>query len=175
MTRENERTGLHRIHQEIRDMVESSGYEYVWSEVVFEDGRHILRVFIDSLGGINVRDCETVSRKLSHRLDEYDPGLPERYLLQVSSPGVERPLINLSDYVRFSGKRAKIRLRNELKGRKSLTGAIIAAEGDQILFNSDEDGIVNIAFDDILKGNLLFDLPVRQKPVNKGKKKRRQQ
>jgi len=175
MTMENERAGLYGVHKEIKDLVERSGYEYVWSELVQEEGRHVLRVYIDSLGGINVRDCETVSRRLSRMLDESDPGLPEKYFLQVSSPGVERPLIRISDYERFSGKRAKIRLKNEVSGKKSLTGSILAVKGDSIDFDDDDDGLFNIEFVEILKGNLLFDLPVPQKHVNKGKKKRRQQ
>ncbi|MBP7078837.1 MAG: ribosome maturation factor RimP, partial [Synergistales bacterium] len=70
MSKPAERDALRRMHGSIRELVEASGYEYVWSELVMEEGRSVLRVLMDSLGGVNVKDCETVSRKLGRMLDD---------------------------------------------------------------------------------------------------------
>lgn len=175
MTRPVERDALRRMHGSIRELVEASGYEYVWSELIMEEGRPVLRVLLDSLGGINVKDCEVVSRKLGRMLDDLYPGLPDRYFLQVSSPGVERPLMTLSDYGRFAGKRAKVRLKEGVDGRKNLTGTILSASGDVVRFDEDELGEVALPFADISRANLLFEMPGPSGPEVKGKKKRGQQ
>lgn len=175
MTRQVEREAVHRMHGSIRELVEESGYEYVWSGLALEEGRTVLRVLIDSLGGINVKDCEIVSRKLGRMLDDSDPGLPDRYFLQVSSPGIERPLFKISDYERFSGKRAKIRLKSGLDGRKNLTGTVISISGETVLFREDGSGEISVPFNDISRANLVFEMPGPEKPVAKGKKKRGQQ
>ena len=175
MTRPVERDALRRMHGSIRELVEVSGYEYVWSGLIMEEGRPVLRVLIDSLGGVNVKDCEIVSRKLGRMLDDLDPGLPERYYLQVSSPGVERPLVSMSDFERFTRKRVKVRLKEGVNGRKNLTGTILSASGDVVRFDEDELGEVALPFADISRANLLFEMPGPSGPEVKGKKKRGQQ
>jgi len=175
MARQIEKETMRRMHGSIRELVEATGYEYVLSELALEDGRPVLRVLIDSLGGINVKDCEIVSRKLGRILDDFDPGLPERYFLQVSSPGVERPLITMSDFERFAGKRARIRLKESVNDCKNLTGTIVATSGEVVLFDDDELGQVNIPFVDISRSNLVFEMPGQARTDVKGKKKRGQQ
>ncbi|MDO9509051.1 MAG: ribosome maturation factor RimP [Thermovirgaceae bacterium] len=172
---ERETSGISRIHDNIRELVENCGYEYVGSELLVEDRRSVLEVFIDSLGGINVKDCETVSRRLGKMLDEGNPGLPERYFLQVSSPGVERPLLRFGDYERFVGKMVRIKLREAVIERKTLTGVIESSIDGKIVLLECEAGSLNILFENILKANLVFELPKSNKPGTKEKNRRRQQ
>ena len=170
-------TGFRGVHESIREMVENSGYEYVGSELATEEGHSVLCVYIDTLGGINVKDCEIVSRRLGKMLDEIDPGLPEKYFLQVSSPGVERPLLLFSDYSRFAGKKVRLKLKEPINERKTLLGIIENAVDGIIVLLEEETGRIDISFDSILKANLVFELTIPTKP-GKGKKdknKRRQQ
>lgn len=171
----NRPAGSDNIHGSIRETVELSGYEYVSSELTREDGRPVLQVFIDTLGGLNISDCENVSRRIGKMLDEGSFRLPEKYFLQVSSPGVERPLFSLSDFQRFSGSKARIRLKDPVDEKKTMTGIIVSAENDLILLKEEESGMLEISYGNVLKANLVFSMPGSGKPGKKEKNKRRQQ
>ena len=85
-----------RLTQDIETIVADLGYECVHAGLAAEEGRPVLRVMIDSIGGIDLGDCERVSKAVNRRLDSQEPGelneISERYYLEVSSPGLERPL-----------------------------------------------------------------------------------
>src|SRR5690554_3425170 len=91
----------------VEEIVESSEIELVDVEYVKEQSGWILRVFLDKPGGIDLDDCSRVSEELDEKLDQEDP-IPGAYSLEVSSPGLERPLKKASDYQRFAGKLANI-------------------------------------------------------------------
>ena len=148
--------------QHIEEIVTSMGYECVQVSLKSDFGKLRLQVLIDTLGGINVDDCEIVSERLSTELDN-SPGLPEldkgRYYLEVSSPGIERPLCKLEDYVRFTGREARLRLSSPVEGRKTFTGVIAGTEGEIIMLvcNDDTDGEPRaIPFGSIKGANLVY-------------------
>ncbi|MGI6784417.1 MAG: ribosome maturation factor RimP [Aminivibrio sp.] len=149
---------------ELREIVERLGYESVGITLSSEGNRSILRVFIDSLGGILVKDCEIVSREMNRFLDEYPEYIRGQYYLEVSSPGIERPLFTLKDYERFTGKKIKIKTSGEVDGQKRFTGLLKGVEeGGVILLERDtgrgpeEGDDIRIPFNIITKGNLAFD------------------
>ena len=90
-------------------IVEEMNFELVDVEYVKEGGNYFLRAYIDKEGGITINDCETVSRRLSDLLDEAD-FIPDSYILEVSSPGLGRPLKKDKDFARSIGKKVEIRL-----------------------------------------------------------------
>lgn len=146
----------------LRDIVEGLGYECVGITLVTEERVVFLRVFIDSVGGIQVRDCEIVSKAVSAFLDEHEEYIQGKFFLEVSSPGIERPLFSPADYKRFIGKKARIRVRVPVQGRKTLGGLIVSADDDAVDLEFDADvpeerGVVRILFDNITKGNLAFE------------------
>ncbi|HPI98440.1 MAG TPA: ribosome maturation factor RimP, partial [Synergistales bacterium] len=95
----SERKLSHKLEPEIRSITEFLGYEFVGMEFLSESGRKIFRVYIDSIGGITLRDCETVSKKISQFMDEENSLITDqRYFLEVTSPGLERPLFDIGDY-----------------------------------------------------------------------------
>ena len=142
----------------IEEIVTRSGYECVHVEIRTDFGRMKVQILIDSLGGINVDDCETVSRHVNKFLDD-NPELPEldkgRYYLEVSSPGVERPLYSLGDYERFQGREARLRLGKFIGDRKNFTGVINAVRDDNIELETD-GGMITIPFEIIKGGNLVY-------------------
>jgi ribosome maturation factor RimP len=148
---------------------EELGYEFVGMEIVVEQGRPTLRIYIDSLGGINVKDCELVSRRISAILDEEDDGGPfaGRYFLEVSSPGVERPLFSVDDYRRFVNKKVRLKTRRPVEGRRSFVGLLVGVtDCDEILLSADEDDRATvIPFDLIDKAHLVYEegIPKRKK------------
>jgi ribosome maturation factor RimP len=94
--------------------------------------RGLLRVFIDRPQGVTLEDCERVSEQLSAWLDVEDP-LPGSYVLEVSSPGLDRRLRTLAHFERFVGETAKVELRDPRDGRRRLTGRIAGVEQDKVL------------------------------------------
>jgi ribosome maturation factor RimP len=105
-----------------------------------------LRLFIDHPEGVTLALCERVSGQLN----DYR----ERYSLEVSSPGTDRPLTKPQHYSRFLGRRARVRLRDARDGHRSLTGELVGASDQEITIAAD-DGVVTIPYDQIARSNLI--------------------
>ncbi len=131
------------------------GYEFVGLELVQAPGA-TLRVYIDREGGVGLADCETVSRELSALLDVYDP-IKGGYTLEVSSPGLDRPLFTAAQFEQFAGHRAKIALYEPLDGRRKFDGSILGVDRDDIRFEQDGRE-VRLELSNIRKANLVPEL-----------------
>ncbi|HSC48049.1 MAG TPA: ribosome maturation factor RimP [Gammaproteobacteria bacterium] len=116
--------------------VEALGYELVELEFHGQGGGSLLRLYIDKAAGVTVDDCEQVSRQVSAVLDVEDP-LPGAYTLEVSSPGLDRPLRKQADYARFAGRQAKLELALPRAGRRRYTGTLKGLESDAVLIEVD--------------------------------------
>jgi len=138
----------------VRPVVESAGLE-LW-EVTFrkEAGRMMLRVTVDRDGGIDVDTISEMSERLSRRLDLEDFGRG-RYQLEVSSPGIDRPLTRRSDYSDWAGHEARLKLEETLAGAKQLSGTIKGIEGDTVLLATPK-GDREIPFESIASAKLLL-------------------
>jgi len=159
----------------IEKIVVELGYECVNVALVTEDGRPVLRVMIDSIGGIVVRDCETVSKAINRFLDAPDSAeaadFGDRYYLEVSSPGLERPLFTSADYERFRGKEARIKTREVIDGRKTHVGFIAASDDKNVVLDT-EQGARTLRFADITRATLVFrGLEPQAKKPQKAKKR----
>ena len=111
--------------------IERLGYELTDLELKLGGRDGLLRVFIDKADGIDIEDCEAVSRQVSAILDVEDP-LPGNYTLEVSSPGLDRALTKPSHFQRFMGEDVRVKLRFPLDGRRNFRGALKAADDEQI-------------------------------------------
>ena len=120
----------------LEPVVEDLGYELVLIELAGNRTK-VLRLYIDAPGGVLLDDCEQVSRNVSAYLDVEDP-ISGQYTLEVSSPGIDRPLVKPEHFQRFVGERVKVKLMSHHMGRKRFTGQLVAAQ-DQ---DDDEAGIV---------------------------------
>jgi ribosome maturation factor RimP len=134
-------------------VVESMGFELVGVEFHGTEHHGLLRIYIDHENGIVVDDCATVSRQISALLDVEDP-ISQGYDLEVSSPGINRPLFKKDDYQRFSGLQAKIKLGVALDGRKNFSGTLQGIDKDQVLIEVDNETF-ELPFHDIAKANLI--------------------
>ena len=119
--------------------------EVLLAEVV---GSDLLRLFIDHPQGVTLDLCERVTKHL--------PELREKYALEVSSPGTERPLSKPEHFRRYVGKRARVRTRGDHDGRHSFTGELLNATDDVVTVAADS-GVVSIAYADIHRSNLVGD------------------
>ncbi len=132
-------------------------FELVDVAFVKEGPHRYLRVFIDKEGGVTIDDCADVSKVLNEQLDKYDP-VEENYILEVSSPGVERPLKKPEHFIRFKGKLAQVKLYFPIDGTKLIEGNIVDyRDGNVIIESSDTAKTVEIPFDKIAAAKLLFD------------------
>ncbi len=135
--------------------VEAMGYELVALDVR-TGGKGLLRLYIDGPDGVNLEDCERVSHQVSGLLDVEDP-IPGEYTLEVSSPGLDRPLRKAAHFQRFEGQEARVRLKVPRDGRRRFKGTIRDAGQDGFVLESDE-GSVRIALDEIDLARLVPDL-----------------
>lgn len=114
----------------IEPVVESLGYELVWLQLAAGDGDQLMRLYIDRPDGIVVEDCERVSREVSALMDVEDP-ISGHYTLEVSSPGLDRPLVKPEHFDAFTGSEIKLRLVDSIEGRKRFRGVLTArADGE---------------------------------------------
>jgi len=127
----------------LRDMLEPGvralGFELV--EVEYKGaagGQNVLRVYIDSPKGITVDDCARVSRQVSALLDVEDP-IAEAYVLEVSSPGLDRPLTRREDFERYAGETIKVRMNEAVLGRRNFKGTLVGLEGDAVVVVVDNE------------------------------------
>lgn len=136
--------------------ISALGYELVAVELVGSGNDRVLRVYIDHPDGITVDDCADVSRQVSAVLDVEDP-VPGSYVLEVSSPGLDRPLVKAADFERFKGSLVKIRTREAVLGRKNFTGLLSEATGDNVVVEVDGEPY-EIGFANIERARLVPDL-----------------
>ena len=120
-----------QVTQMALPVVEEAGCELWDVEYVREAGTWFLRVYIDKDGGVDILDCENVSRKLSDLLDEADP-IEGSYTLEVSSAGAERPLKRPSDYEKFIGSPVAVKLYKAKNGRKEFAGVLAGYENGDV-------------------------------------------
>jgi ribosome maturation factor RimP len=136
--------------------VRALGFEMVDVELGGARQHQTLRVYIDGPRGVTVEDCADVSRQLSAILDVEDP-IPGSYTLEVSSPGLDRPLVTPADYRRFEGAEVRIRLLRAQAGRRNFRGRIVGTTTDAVLIEVDGEPR-RLAFADIERARLVPQL-----------------
>ncbi|MBD84062.1 MAG: ribosome maturation factor RimP [Acidiferrobacteraceae bacterium] len=125
------------IRQLLEPVVEDMGYELVTVELTGSpSGGQVLRTYIDAPGGILLEDCEQVSRQVSAILDVEDP-IKGEYTLEVSSPGVDRPLVKPEHFQRFQGSHVKVVMREARLGRRRFTGLLVEAAPEFVVVEVD--------------------------------------
>ena len=137
------------------------GLELLGAEYLPAPGGAVLRLYIDvpeaeaGERNVGIEDCERVSREVSAQLDVEDP-ISGHYTLEVSSPGLERPLFGAAQFARFAGETAKVALKLPQDGRRRLQGRILRVDGDDVAFDVDGNELV-VSIDNIDKARLVPD------------------
>jgi ribosome maturation factor RimP len=139
----------------LKPLVEDLGYEFVGLEHQSNPKNAVLVIYIDRPDGIAVEDCEKVSREVAALLDVEDP-IPGQYSLEVSSPGLDRPLFTVEQFASFSGELARVTVFAPVDGRRKFKGEILGAEGDKVLLDQDGNEVV-LEFGNIAKARLVPD------------------
>jgi len=137
----------------VEKVAETMGYELVGVEYLQRDKTSLLRVYIDQPEGINLEDCQAVSHQLSGVLDVEDP-IAGNYNLEISSPGLDRPLFKAEDYQRFTGSQVKIKMSKTESGRKNYKGVIQGLENDEVILDM-QGNEIRLALADIDQSKLV--------------------
>lgn len=137
-------------------LVDAHGFELVDVEYVKEGGSWYLRAYIDKPGGIAVDDCEVISRALSDLLDEHD-FIEDSYILEVSSPGLGRPLKKEKDFVRSQGELVEVRTYRAIQHQKEFTGILNAWDKGTVTLLMEDGTEMKFAREDIALIRLAFD------------------
>ena len=126
----------------------------LWGIEYLAHGAHsVLRVYIDAEGGITVDDCAKVSHQISGVLDVEEP-ISGHYNLEVSSPGLDRPLFTLEQFVAFKGHKVEVRLRVPFDGRRKFKGLLNGVEGDEVLVIVEKEEFL-LPIDSIDRANVV--------------------
>ncbi|WP_371230933.1 ribosome maturation factor RimP [Pseudomonas sp. QE6] len=144
---------LEQLQALLAPVVEALGYE-CWGLEFISQGRHsLLRVYIDRPEGILIDDCEIVSRQVSGVLDVEDP-ISGEYTLEVSSPGMDRPLFTLDQFARYVGEQVKIKLRTPFERRRNFQGILRGVEEQDVVVLVDDHEYL-LPVDSIDKANII--------------------
>ncbi|GHE78795.1 ribosome maturation factor RimP [Thalassotalea profundi] len=143
----------HKLTEMLRPAVEEVGKELLGIEFVSAGKHSILRIFIDHENGINVDDCAEVSRQVGAILDVEDP-ISSEYSLEVSSPGLDRPLFDLPHFQEVVGETINVKISMPLNGRRKFKGKLVSIENDTLIVNVDGEDY-ELIFSNIDKANLV--------------------
>ena len=144
---------LEQLQALLAPVIEALGYHW-WGIEFLSQGRHsLLRVYIDKADGILIDDCEIVSRQLSGVLDVEDP-ITSEYTLEVSSPGMDRPLFTLEQFATHAGEQVKIKLRSPFDGRRNFQGLLRGVEEQDVVVQVDDHEYL-LPIDLIDKANII--------------------
>ncbi len=145
-----------QIRDLIKPVVTDLGFELYDVQFRREGHGWVLRLIIDSDKGIKLDDCATVSREVGHLLEVEDP-IEQAYNLEVSSPGLDRPLRDAGEFQRFSGKKAKVTTREPIDGQHHFVGTIVSCTDDVLLLATDQDE-VEVPMSLIKKARLVVEI-----------------
>ena len=147
-----------KLTELLRPAVEGLNYELVGVEHLPMGKHTVLRVYIDSPNGITVKDCSDVSHQVSGVLEVEEP-IKGAFTLEVSSPGIDRPLFNFEQFKKFVGSKVKLKLYHAIEGKRKITGVIESIEGDDInVKDAESEQTFQLQIDDIDKANIISDI-----------------
>jgi len=152
-------TQRHRITEEVSRLVgpvlEDMGYELVDVEYITHYGRWVLRLYVDKEGGITLDDCAQVSREVGDLIDVKDI-IDHEYVLEVSSPGLNRPLKKEKDFLRALGKKIRVRMSSPVEGRRNFTGTLMRFQEGTLGLEM-EDRLVTLPWQEVEKASLVYE------------------
>lgn len=138
-------------------ILKNAGYELVLCELAGSARNRIVRFYIDKETGVGIDECTEASRLIDPVIEQSEL-LNGAYVLEVSSPGLERPLVKPEDYNRFAGRKAKLKTYRPVDNRRKFIGTIIGIrEGKTIELELDEGVTVEVPYEDVAKSNLVFE------------------
>lgn len=154
MSNYNSENVIEKVEKLVLPIVKEMGLELVDIEYMQDGGYWYLRVFIERENGhISLGDCATLSNKIDEDVDKL---IEQKFFLEVSSPGVERPLKKIEDFIRFTGETIRVALKHKLEDKKNFDGVLKEVKGDLIVLETEEKEL-EIPLKEIRKANIIFE------------------
>ncbi len=147
---------IERVREAASKIAIKKSLELVHVEIVGSNNNPTVRIFIDKEDGITHENCSDISTEVGEFLDQNDL-ISSEYVLEVSSPGIERGLYSINDFEKFCGRSAKVKTNKAIDGQRNFRGKILGVSGDLIDFEDKTNGNVQFSFNDVAKANLEFD------------------
>lgn len=146
---------LKKIENIVTPVAESMGLSLVDIEYLQDGGYWYVRIYVEKENeDITLEDCAALSNKIDEDIDKL---IDQRFFLEVSSPGIERPLKKIADYIRFKGEKAKLSLKHKVNDNKNFEGIIVDYKDNIIFLEIKEQEIMEIPFSEIRKANLVYE------------------
>ena len=164
---------IHEIIQQVEELttplVEDEGVELWGADLLTESGRWVLRVSLECENGVSLDDCTRIHRQLGDLLDVHDL-IPWRYTLEVSSPGINRPLLYPRHYQRSLGQPIRLQVRTAKNGRRVFAGSLCQVEEEYFGIVDQDVGNVHIAWEDVVRARVDLPSPLPSKDRQKKRK-----
>ena len=146
---------IEQVFKYLEPVITENNFELFDVELVKEGPNWYLRIFVDKEDGITINDCELVSRYIEKILDEKDP-IPQAYILEVSSPGIDRPLKKDADYEKYKGKAIDVKLYKSIDKKKELQGTLVGLQDGIVTIVDHKGKEININKSDIATAKLAI-------------------
>ncbi len=146
-----------RIRSIAAEVIKARSFEFVHFESAGTKRNPVFRIFVDKEGGITIDDCSEVSRAIEDFLDA-DDFIPRAYVLEVSSPGIERGLYSINDFKRFTGNDVRLKTIEPVGEKSNFVGTLTEVVGEDVIIEDRTVGSVRIAYANVKKANLKMDL-----------------
>lgn len=146
---------VEKIESIVTPVIEEMGLSLIDVEYMQDGGYWYVRVYVENLNGeITLEDCAAISGKIDEDIDKL---IEQRFFLEVSSPGIERPLKKIEDFIRFQGEKIKVSLKHKVEDNKNFEGVIIKCENNVVFLELEAEKILEILFTEIRKANLVYE------------------
>ncbi len=146
---------IEKIEKIVTPVIDEMGLSLVDVEYMQDGGYWYVRIYIENLNGdITLEECAAISGKIDEDIDRL---IEQRFFLEVSSPGIERPLKKIEDFVRFQGEKVKVSLKHKVEDNKNFEGILVKTEDGIIFLEVDENKVLEIPFTEIRKANLVYE------------------
>lgn len=152
---DNQQKIIEKVEKIVTPVVNEMGLSLVDIEYMQDGGYWYVRIYVENLNGeITLEECAAISGKIDEDVDKL---IEQRFFLEVSSPGIERPLKKIEDFIRFKGEKIKVSLKHKINDKKSFEGIITECKDNIIFLEIEEDYIVEIPFSEVKKANIIYE------------------
>lgn len=152
---DNQQKIIEKIEKIVTPVVNEMGLSLVDIEYMQDGGYWYVRIYVENLNGeITLEECAAISGKIDEDVDKL---IEQRFFLEVSSPGIERPLKKIEDFIRFKGEKIKVSLKHKINDKKSFEGIITECKDNIIFLEIEEENIVEVPFSEVKKANIIYE------------------
>lgn len=152
---DNQQKIIEKIEKIVTPVVNEMGLSLVDIEYMQDGGYWYVRIYVENLNGeITLEECAAISGKIDEDVDKL---IEQRFFLEVSSPGIERSLKKIEDFIRFKGEKIKVSLKHKINDKKSFEGIITECKDNIIFLEIKEENIVEIPFSEVKKANIIYE------------------